>query len=115
MKYVVNVQEPWFFFISQGIKTVEGRLDKGRFASMCKGDIIVFENNSFGYHRSFIVEITSVRRYVSFRAYLTREGLQKCLPSVEKIEDGIKVYRQFYTKTDESKHGVVAIGMKVLV
>jgi len=39
--YTENVSEPWFSLINLGLKTVEGRKDKGRFHDMKVGDIIV--------------------------------------------------------------------------
>ena len=44
-KYVKNLSEPWFSLIHEGEKTIEGRLNKGDFANMVVGDIIVFTNN----------------------------------------------------------------------
>jgi len=38
--YTENVSEPWFSLISLGLKTVEGRKNKGRFATMKPGQII---------------------------------------------------------------------------
>ena len=38
-KYKENVSEPWFTLISLGLKTVEGRKNKGRFKEMQIGDI----------------------------------------------------------------------------
>lgn len=40
MKYLEHVSEPWFSLILLGLKTVEGRLNKGRFHDMKEGDII---------------------------------------------------------------------------
>ena len=44
-EYNKNLSEPWFSLIKLGIKTCEGRLNKGDFSKMNKGDYIVFENN----------------------------------------------------------------------
>jgi hypothetical protein len=38
--YTENVSEPWFSLINLGLKTVEGRKNKGRFHDMQLGDII---------------------------------------------------------------------------
>jgi hypothetical protein len=39
-KYVENLSEPWFTLIQLGLKTVEGRKNKGKFKEMKVGDII---------------------------------------------------------------------------
>lgn len=38
--YTETISEPWFSLISLGLKTVEGRKNKGRFKEMKIGDII---------------------------------------------------------------------------
>ena len=47
-----NISEPWFSLIKIGLKTVEGRLNKGDFASLTKGDCIKFVNNELGFIRN---------------------------------------------------------------
>jgi ASC-1-like (ASCH) protein len=37
------------------------------------------------------------------------EEIDKCLPDVVDINDGINIYREFYSIEDEIKYGVVAI------
>jgi ASC-1-like (ASCH) protein len=46
-EYTKNLSEPWFSLIKIGLKTCEGRLNKGDFSLMKKGDYIIFENNDF--------------------------------------------------------------------
>ena len=45
--YIENVSEPWFTLISLGLKTVEGRKNKGRFKDMQVGEIIEWTNKDF--------------------------------------------------------------------
>ena len=50
-KYKKNVSEPWFTLISLGIKTIEGRLNKGDFKEINEGDVIKWTNNDFNFTR----------------------------------------------------------------
>ena len=47
----INVNKIWFDHISKGNKTIEGRLNKGKFQTFKKGDIIYQfnENPKFAY------------------------------------------------------------------
>lgn len=45
---------------------------------------------------------------------LSKENLQKLLPDVDTIEEGLSVYRRFYNKEDENKLGAVAIEVKLI-
>jgi ASC-1-like (ASCH) protein len=40
--YTKHLSEPWFSLIKIGAKTCEGRLNKGEFSIMKKGDKIIF-------------------------------------------------------------------------
>ena len=111
--YTKNVSEPWFSLIKCGLKTTEGRLNKGDFAEMKRGDTITFTNDemkSLGT-RSFQVRITSKRHYSTFEEYLKGETLKRALPPVDTIEQGVAVYHQYYMPEDEAKFGIVAIRM----
>lgn len=113
INYKEAVSEPWFSLISLGLKIVEGRKNKGRFKEMKVGDIIEWTNNDFGF-RSVLTEIIGKEIYPTFQEYLETEGLQKCLPTIHNIEQGLSVYFTYYTKDDEKEYGVVAIRLKVL-
>ena len=47
------LSEPWFTLISLGLKTVEGRKNKGRFKEMKVGDIVEWTNDDFKAPKSF--------------------------------------------------------------
>ncbi len=113
--YVENVSEPWFTLIQLGLKTVEARKNKGKFKEMKVGDTIEWRNNNFK-PRSFLTQVIGKAEYPNFKTYLETEGLDKCLPNMEKygIEHGLSVYYKFYTKEEEQQFGVVAIRMKVI-
>ena len=115
MQYNKNLSEPWFSLIKLGLKKCEGRLKKGDFAEIKKGDYIKFENNDFGFERTFRVKITSIRNYNSFREYLLNEKLEKCLPGIDKIEQGVNIYYKYYKKEDEEKYKIIAIRVKVIL
>jgi len=111
--YIENVSEPWFSLILLGLKTVEGRKNKGRFKDMKVGDIVEWKNNDFK-PRSVLTEIIGKAEYSTFREYLETEGLEKCLPSIQSIDNGIDVYYKYYTKEEEKEFGVVAIRLKII-
>jgi ASC-1-like (ASCH) protein len=81
-KYVENLSEPWFTLIQLGLKTVEGRKNKGIFKEIKVGDIIEWKNDNFK-PRSFLTQITGKAEYPNFKTYLETEGLEKCLPNME--------------------------------
>lgn len=110
--YTKHLSEPWFSLTKLSLKTVEGRLRKGDFASMAIGDHITFTNTEFGFTRAFVSEIIDLRVYPSFRAYLEQETLARTLPGIETLDDGLAIYRRYYTEEDEQRYTVLALTLR---
>lgn len=108
-----HLSEPWFSLIATGLKTVEGRINKGKFAGLAIGDIITFYNDDFN-HREISVKVTRKTSYPDFKTYLESETLARTVPGQPTIEHGLSVYYKYYTKEQEHEHGIIAIGIEVM-
>jgi ASC-1-like (ASCH) protein len=108
--YEISVSNPWFNYIKNKKKKVEGRLNKNIFAQLKKGDIVIFTNNDM----KIKTKIKRITKYKSFNDYLTQEGLRTTLPNIKTIDDGIAIYRQFYSEEKEREYGVLAIKIKII-
>lgn len=104
--YEKNLSEPWFSLVKLNIKTVEGRLNKGDFSNMNIGDFILFTNNELGFERKCKMEIKNISYYDNFQIYLENETLEKCLPGIDNIEQGLNVYYKYYEKKDELEYKI---------
>jgi ASC-1-like (ASCH) protein len=102
-----DVNDPWFTLIDAGIKTVEGRLRKGKYAEIRAGDTIRFTRTRDSCSTSVVVE--AVRPYASFEAMLSDNTIEKTLPGVPDVASGILVYRKFYTAAQEKEFGALAL------
>ena len=112
-EYTEHVSEPWFTLISLGLKTIEGRKNKGKFKEMQIGDLITLVNNDF-MERKTKTKIVRKTEYITFQEYLETEGLNNCLPGMPTIEHGLSVYFKYFTKEDEATFGVIAIQMELV-
>ena len=72
------------------------------------GDFILFTNNELGFERKFMVEIKNISYYDNFQTYLENETLEKCLPGIDNIENGLNVYYKYYKKSDELEYKIKA-------
>ncbi len=111
--YKKHLSEPWFTLVLLGIKTIEGRLDKGSFKEMSVGDIITFYNHDAIY-REVTVKIVSIKKYIDFETYLRKETLKKCLPGYTRVSDGINLYYKYFNKEDEKKFNIKAFSIELL-
>ena len=105
-KISISVQEPYYSFIINGQKIVEGRLNKGKFASIQKGDILVLTPENIEF------EVIEKNIYKSFMEMIESEGVENVIPNKTSIEEATNVYYKFYTKEQEKEFGVVAIKIK---
>ena len=112
--YREHLSEPWFSLISLGLKTVEGRKNKGIFKSLAVGDTIEWHNEDFK-PRSVLTRVVRKTPYPTFREYLETEGLQKCLPGMPSVEHGLSVYFKYFTKEQEREFGVMAIELELVM
>lgn len=108
-----HLSEPWFSLISMGLKTVEGRKNKGKYKEMKVGDVIEWVNDDFK-HRSIMTRVIGKNVYSTFKEYLETEGLENCLPGMPDITYGLSVYYKYFTSEDEAKYGVVAIKLELV-
>ena len=104
--------EPYFTFGKNGQKTIEGRIRKGYYCLIKPGDHIIIYNEEETDNIEVLVK--SVRNYKSIKEMIENEPLKKILPDVEAIDQGIEVYRRFYTQEQEEKFGIVAIEIERL-
>jgi ASC-1-like (ASCH) protein len=104
----INVQEPYLGYIKDGTKTIEGRLNKGKFKEIEVGDMLEIS----GITKQFVV--TAKRNYKTFLEMVTVEGFQKVIPDKANPSDAANVYYKFFTKGQEKEFGVVAIEIQVL-
>lgn len=105
----ITVNEPWFTYIMNGQKTVEGRLRKGKFIDIKRGDIIAIVSSE---NTRIARKIKRVTKYTSFNNMIILEGIDYILPGVNTLEEGLTIYRQFYTKEMEEQFGVIAIELE---
>lgn len=106
----INVSEPWFSKIKSGMKSVEGRLNKGVFKEI-KPDDIIKVNNETNY---FYIKVIKTDNYNTFSDMIINKGLENVLPGVKTLDAGVAVYRQFYSEDKENEFKVLAITVKVI-
>ena len=106
-KIEFNVQEPYLSFIKSGQKTVEGRLNKGKFGYLEIGDILTLSDSS-----NLEFEVTGKRAYTTFQEMIISEGIERVIPDKESIKDAVDVYYRFYTPEQEQEFGVLAVEIK---
>lgn len=102
--------EPYFTFVKNGLKTIETRLQKGKYLNIKPGDHIIVNNKE--ETDEFKVEVLATRKYKTFRELLENEDIKKVFPDEDNFKNALKTPYQFYTKEQEKEFGVLAIEVK---
>lgn len=105
-----TVRDPHFSNIKKGKKTVEGRLRKPSFEIIKEGDKVRWVN----LNDAVLTKITKRVEYDSFEEMIRNERIENVLPGCETIEEGVGVYRQFYSEEQEKEFGVYAFHLEVM-
>jgi len=108
--------------IIAGRKTIEGRLNRGKFAQYQVGDIVELRRDvrgpdgilRDGDSPEVRVEIVAIRRYQSFLQMASTEGFVRVIPSAKDVGEAAKEYDTYYSIADQTRFGVVAIEIKYL-
>lgn len=106
----LHCQDPWFSLIESGKKSIEGRKNLPQFQSLNAGDIIIFYLGT----KSFKTRIRDIRYYNSLENYLLTETLQRTLPGIKSLEEGIQIYLQWSTQKEIETLGFLAIEVERL-
>ncbi|MDX2346517.1 MAG: hypothetical protein QNK11_06585 [Legionella sp.] len=107
----IKVAPLYFQQIRAGLKTVEGRIAKEKFCALREGQVLEFlsENDSL------FTRVLELKQFPTFKDMLEHYGLKTCLPDIDCLEEGVKIYHSFPNyKQNESKFGVIGIKIELL-
>ncbi|XP_043817715.1 uncharacterized protein LOC110626867 isoform X2 [Manihot esculenta] len=100
--YELHAQEPFFSLLKDGLKTIEGRCAGAKYSRIGPGALVLL-------NKTVVLEVKDVHRYASFLKMLETEDLSQVLPGIKTVQEGVKIYRKFYTEEKEMSNGVLAI------
>lgn len=101
----IHCEDPWFSYIRQGIKPVEGRKKTHRYAKIRAGDRINFMNGK----EHFLVDVIEVREYPTIEKYLEDVTLEKALPGVKTTKEALDIYYAWSTEENIRQYGFLGI------
>lgn len=107
--------------IIAGRKTVEGRLNRSKFAEYEVGDTIKLRRDIRQPDGTLVdgepdaarVRIVAIRQYATFLEMVTAEGYKKVIPYARSTKEAADEYDNYYSAEDQAKYGVLAIEVAV--
>ncbi|CAN7103264.1 unnamed protein product [Brassica rapa subsp. narinosa] len=114
LKYVaceLQVQEPLFSLMKDGVKTVEARCFEAECDRLQQRGSLVMIN------KCLMFEVMEMHKYSSFYELLKAESSEKVFPGANTLEEGMQMFKKLCDVVDQEKktNGVVAIHLSKLV
>ncbi len=108
--------------IIAGRKTIEGRLNRGKFAEYQVGDIVSLRRDwrddegalHDGEPNAARVKIVAIRCYMTFVEMIDAEGYERVIPSAHSAQDAAAEYGKYYSLDEQKLCGVLAIEIVVV-
>lgn len=104
----MKLSEPWYTYVRDGKKNIEGRIYDDKRKLLKIGDKIIFtdENND----NEIETEITNLKIFENFNSAIRYAKLKNILPGINTYKEGIKLYNSIPGYTEGSKEfGVILI------
>lgn len=106
--------------IIAGRKTIEGRLNRDKFALYAPGDTIRLRRDfrdaegalHDGIEDAARVEVLAVRHYPDFLTMVTAEGYRRVIPSAKSAQEAADLYDRYYSAEDQKRYGVLAVEIR---
>lgn len=103
--------------IISGGKTIEGRINRGKFVEYAVGDFVKLRRDirdasgklQDGATGEVEVRIIGIRPYRSFLDMVTAEGYERIIPHAKSNHQAAVEYDKYYSKDDQREFGVLAI------
>lgn len=124
----LKVQKRWYDLLLSGEKKIEGRLSTVLSRLENTGSMIlrdkpvslieftaIDEKGSEIKDHSFIATVTKIEKFATIREMIETCGLSNILPGITNVDDGIAIYRQFYSEDVEKLHGALALHVELLL
>ena len=112
----INIEITYLEDIKRGNKTIEGRLNRGKYANYKPLDLICFQSSAHNKETSLTknadsvkVKILKIENFKSFEEMLKKVGYKKAIPRAKTFKEALSVYRGFYSLKEEKQFGVLAI------
>lgn len=110
--YCLHLQPLPFERVVSGLKKIELRLFRDRYAEFQVGDTIEFHNDA---QETVRVQITEILRYPTFVELFSDVGVATCgAPELTGEEYAKRLLSTFYTPEQEKEYGVVGFRIELV-
>jgi len=107
----IRILKESFILIKNGIKKIEGRLNKGFFRTINLNDNLCIE--CVELNEQIKVKIKNIFKFKSLIEMFQNINYKDICPTELDINSSIQRYRKFYSQNQEQKYGILAIFISI--
>ncbi|MBR6034322.1 MAG: ASCH domain-containing protein [Clostridia bacterium] len=111
MEHILKLKSTYFDFIDKGTKRIELRLYDEKRQKINIGDTIIFKKEP-NLDATMQVKVIGLLRYNSFEELINDFNIEVLADKSMTKDELINVLREFYSKDEEKKYGVIGIRFK---
>jgi ASC-1-like (ASCH) protein len=108
-EWKITVNSPWFEYAKNGTKIYEGRCFWNNTVKYKVGDILNIHHHTDETCQPFSAVVEEILKFPTFEHALKSLSLDVVLPGVKSVEEGVKIYLQYYSLESQIQHGVCMI------
>jgi ASC-1-like (ASCH) protein len=108
----LTLNTPWFQFVKEGSKTYEGRALFSTIKRLQIGDQIRFSHHTEASFEPFCKNIKAIWKFSTFEQALKNLPLDKVLPGVRTVEEGVQIYFGYVSLGTQKLKGVCMIELE---
>ena len=112
----ITLNSPWYEYVKSGEKIYEGRRYTEKVKAIQPGDMLKISHHidkSLPFYNKTVVGISRFSTFEQALTLLNEQGLmQKVLPNVATIAEGVEIYLKYVSLATQVKDGVCLIEMK---
>ena len=107
---MIRIKEEAFNLIFNKKKTIEARKNTLFYQKFKVNDKVLITFNE----KKILVKIIKINKYKSFIEYLEIEGIEKTMPNIKNIGEGIKKLNNIYPKKINNEYKLLAFHIKLI-
>lgn len=106
--FTMKLQPNHFYYMKNGTKRIELRLNDEKRSKICIGDKIIFYKEPL-LDESFETTVIKLLKYNTFEELINEYGTKICADKTITKQDLLNELEKFYTKEKQSMYGVLGI------
>ena len=113
MEHKMKLKTPYYYYILNGTKRIEIRLNDEKRQRIKIGDTIKFTKYP-ELDDSFKVRVIDLLKYDSLEELMNDYNIELLADKSMSKEELLKVFEEFYTKEEQAKYGVLGIKIELI-